>query len=236
MPYHTLFDSLDKVLKYLRAVSTVEINWKGTTYPVANLHVNPSVFRDYKCPAGCGACCRPFTMDWIPDEQRPDNEFIQPRQIEVNGTYYTFYSDTQQDRRGELACRYLRLTDGRCTIHDKHTLSCDFPMITVKELNGEFYITGQLFGRLGLMRRPTGGKGGMCTIHQATPEAIDDVVRKLRRLETWCNYLNLPNRVQDIISWARGPMNDMSIEFDTQPGLIFDLMPNDGMKTTEKIT
>jgi Fe-S-cluster containining protein len=220
MPYHTLMDSLDKVAKYLHAVAAEDFTFKGIDYPLQPLRVSPSVFRDYKCPSHCGACCRPFTMDWIPSEPRPPD--IPSRVETFNGKEVEFFSDLQADRQGQLACRYLRVEDGRCNIHDVHTLSCDFPMITVKHVRGHWEIGGQLFGRLSQMRKPAGGKGGMCTIHAPTQEAVADVIRKFERLEAWCTYLELPNVIPDILRWAKDPVARLTPASYKTGGMIFD--------------
>jgi Fe-S-cluster containining protein len=219
--YKTLFDSVDKVVtKYMAAVTTESFTYAGATYAPAPLYVSPSVLRNYSCPAKCGACCRPFTMDWLPDEPRPPG--ITERTITFNGRAVQVFSDTQEDRKKELACRYLRIEDGRCGIHDVHTLSCDFPMITVKHLNNSYYITGQLFGRLGQMRRPAGGVGGACTMSDVDPASIKDVVRKFRRLERWCDHFGIANRVDNICLWAESSANGLPIAFSPDENSCFE--------------
>jgi Fe-S-cluster containining protein len=212
MAYKTLFDSVDKVVtKYMAAVTTEPFTFAGVTYNPAPLHVSPSVLQNYTCLSHCGACCRPFTIDWIEGEPRPEG--IEKRIIQFNGRNVQVYSDTQEDRKGQLSCRYLRIEDGRCNIHDVHALSCDFPMITVRNTDGIYYITGQLFGRVTQMRRPAGGVGGLCTMELTTPASIKDVVRKFRRLERWCDHFGIANRVNDICSWAESSANGLPIQF-----------------------
>lgn len=52
------------------------------------------------------------------------------------------------------------------------------------------------------MRTLDGGMGGLCTIDPPTPETARDVIRRLRRLQTWADYFELNHRLPQILEYC----------------------------------
>src|SRR6266568_3599596 len=118
------------------------------------LIVSPLLLRGVACPAGCGACCRRFTLDWLPSEREKVEESgypmerVKERTIEFDGRKVIVLSDLQEDQG--YFCRNLSKTDGRCGIHEFSPYSCDFELIrTLQSEDPEIpnRLTQKLFGR-----------------------------------------------------------------------------------------
>src|SRR5690606_15307373 len=109
-------------------------------------------------------------------------------------------------------CRNLRMEDGRCAIHGYHPFSCDFELLRFfhhEDPDRPERLGHQPFGHGWNMKRIDGERGALCEWHDdipCDPEWIDDVARKLERLEVWCQYFDLTTTLPAIIKWVRrGP-------------------------------
>lgn len=65
-----VYDSVDKIVKYISIVAKKPFEYKGKVVnPPEQLFVSESFWREYRCKANCGGCCRYlFTLDWLPGE------------------------------------------------------------------------------------------------------------------------------------------------------------------------
>ena len=197
-----LLDSVDKIVtRYFSVVTDEVFTYKGVVYHPKDIKVSPLLFRDYTCPSGCGACCPRFSLDYLPTDNYP--YALEKRFIQFNGRPIPIYSDTQTDHKN-YHCRNLNMSDGRCGIHGKQPFSCDFELIRMLTFEGDSQntITQKLFGRGWAMKRIDGGRGTRCTMTPITPYSIDEVVRKLKRLEGWCDHFHLKNKLPQILQWV----------------------------------
>jgi hypothetical protein len=199
MPY---VDSVDKIIQsYVSAVTAEPFDYKGNRYFPKLLVVSPDLFRGYTCPAGCGGCCHiRFSLDYLPSDELPYE--MDWRYVTVNRKRFRIYSDLQEDRKTERACRNLRARDGRCGIHGKHPFSCDFELIRPLHYHDHVRLTSKLFGRGWNMLRVDGERGALCEMLPPTRETISEVRRKLERLEQWCQHFQIATRIPNILEWV----------------------------------
>src|SRR5688572_14476998 len=119
-------DSVDKIVtSYFSCVAAEPFTYKGKTYSPKPLRVSPLLFRGYTCPAGCGACCTRFSLDYLPEPVEKHPYVLAKRMVEFDGRHIEIWSDGQDDHQ-DHHCRNLRKNDGRCQIHGTHPFSCDF--------------------------------------------------------------------------------------------------------------
>jgi Fe-S-cluster containining protein len=220
-------DSLDKIVeKYFSSVCREPFEYKGTTYKPRELRVSPLIFRGFQgCMAKdgitgnrCGACCQWFSLDYIDEPDYPMPGGLVARQVKVNGRSFTVYSDMQLDRRDKHFCRHLKMDSGLCGIHKRHPFSCDFELIRFsvpeKHPTDPINLSHQLYGHGFAMRRvdtPVDKKihgkdpayGARCEMLPPTEHSVDEVIRRLERLETWATYFQIETCVPDIIEWVR---------------------------------
>lgn len=187
-----LRDSLDKIIgSYLAAITTEEFVYKGHQVKPLPLKVGPGLLRGFICRPNCGGCCATFSLDYIPSE-RHHNKRARPRAVDFNNTTVIIYSDTQEKNKSSR-CQHLDRSNGLCGIHGDHPFSCDFELIRFIPHQGFWTVNEQLFGRGWAMKRVDGGTGALCTIEEPTPEAVEDVARRLDRLTEWADYFGLKN-------------------------------------------
>jgi hypothetical protein len=195
-------DSVDKIIEtYFRCVTKETFSWKGITYKPKPLVVSPSIFRGLYCPDSCGACCHPYSMDYLMDETMPDIP-LEPREIIFKGKPIIIFSDTQLDVTG-YHCRHMDKI-GRCMIHEHNAFSCDFELIRflIFKEDKPNRLIGKLYGRGWNMLRCDGVRGALCKMIEPTEESKADAILKLCRLAQWCDYFGLEHKVNDIIDWA----------------------------------
>lgn len=165
--------------------------------------------------ANCGACCRRFTLDWLPSEidNIPEEHMksIAPREIDFDGRKVVIYSDTQDDH-DNYYCKQLNHENGRCMIHTFHPFSCDFELLRFYHFEDQKtpdVLAHRPFGRGWNMKQVvTGEKGALCEWYDSPcePEWIENLVRRLNRLKDWTDYFGLKTTLPRIIEWiASGP-------------------------------
>jgi len=193
-------DSIDKIVKYLSAMTTIPFEYKGKTYEPKELRVSPLLFRGFVCPENCGACCPVFSLDYIPGENKPENTTI--REVIFNGKKKEIYSITQEDNKNHH-CTFVDMQNGRCANHPTRPFSCDFELIRFLEYKHHFRITVQPFGRAWALTKVDGSKGAACIIDkEPSKEASKDVLRKLNRLKEWLLFFDLPvDRIDAIFKY-----------------------------------
>jgi Fe-S-cluster containining protein len=185
-------DSVEKViLKYFASITKVSFTVGNTVVTPRPLIVSWTLARGYECPQDCGACCPKFTLDYIPEENKPDS--AKERLVEFNGKQIQVFSDIQMENNG-THCKYVSMPGARCAIHPVRPFSCDFELV-------RFYMgTTTPNNRIGLgpfgrswnlTRAMSTEKGTCCVIKPPTEESIQDTIRKLQRLQAWAQHFGL---------------------------------------------
>lgn len=191
-------DSVEKVItRYFACMTTQPFHYKGKSYIPKPLSISPLLLRGYTCPEGCGGCCHiRFSLDYIIGEMVP--EYMQPahkflREIEFDGRLVPVISDFQTDNKLHQ-CQHLNSENGRCGVYTRRPFSCDFELIRTLEYKDEqrpSVLTQKLFGRGWNMLRIDGERGALCEMLSPTPDSINEVIRKLRRLEDWAAHFGI---------------------------------------------
>lgn len=202
-------DSLDKIVtRYLAAVSTHALTWRGTTIEPKPLRISPLLLRGFTCPAMCGGCCPTFTLDYLPSEARPYP--MKARTVVLNDKPIVVFTDEQRRNKAtDNRCIHLDRDTGRCGVHGKQPFSCDFELIRFSSHEHEWRVAESLFGRGSQMKRVDGGVGALCTVTTATRETIEDVARRLRRLHEWAEHFRLEDhRVPALVDYCERHLDD----------------------------
>ena len=217
-------DSIDKIVtSYFACMNTEPFTYKGVRYDPSQLQVAPGIFREYRCPANCGACCKAYTLDYIPSEPDTMGMYIRnnrhpfiERNVIIRHSGKDFekvvYSDLNND---SPYCRNLRVSDGRCDVHGYQAFSCDFELLrflTNDSGTRNNYLSTMLYTRGHSMIRVVDGRAGArCTLHAPNNDSLLDVVRKMRRLETWMDYWGIPNKCDEVIKWVNTGPHDTAL-------------------------
>jgi hypothetical protein len=196
-----MLDSMDKIItRYFSTVTNEEFVYKKQTYTPKLLIVSPLLFRGFICPEKCGACCPRFSLDYLPFEDKPKQ--AQERIVNFNRKNYTVFSDLQVDHNN-YHCRNLNMNTGRCKIHTHNPFSCDFELIRPLLSDVNNALMTRMFGKGWNMKKIDNCRGALCKLTPATKESINNVIRKLKRLEKWCNYFGIDNKCESIIKWGK---------------------------------
>lgn len=195
-------DSVDKIVRtYFGSVTKENFVYQGITFKPRFLTVSPGILRGYTCPSGCGGCCPRFSLDYLPDEERPEG--TTKRIIQFNNREIEIYSD-MQDNHANHHCKNLNMTDGRCGIYLKRPFSCDFELIRFfTSEDGTTRLSQQLFGRGWQFLRIDGERGAKCEMTPIDKQSIEDVVRKLNRLKHWTDHFGISTWVPEILKWIK---------------------------------
>lgn len=224
-----IMDSVDKIItRYFACVTAEPFTYQDKVYEPQPLRVSPHVFRSTTCPANCGACCKAYSLDYLPEPMEAHPYPLEKRLIHFNGKRIPIWSDLNQDHGGYY-CRNVNTENGRCMIHTKHAFSCDFELTRFLQFavdrsrdseNGKFFpppvtpnrLTTKLYGRGHAMLRVDGKRGSLCEVLEPTEERAADVTRKLKRLRQWCEYFQLPHKMDRIIEYTEDyPRSDYII-------------------------
>lgn len=199
-------ETLTKIVEvYFAAVTREPFFFREKLYRPRPLTVYPTVRRGWTCPAGCGACCFRFTLEWIPTEPHPAT--ARAEWVEFNGRRVLMYRDRQEGNAGPF-CRNLDRSTGRCGIYAERPLSCDFELTRFLHFqNGTTRLTTKQYGRAWNMTKIDGDKGAMCEILPPDQEWIDDLARRLRRLLAWTDHFGLETKVPMAIDYVLGGSN-----------------------------
>lgn len=173
-------DSVDKIKAYLEAAGSKEVI------------LSRLFFRDYTCPANCGACCPRFSLDYFEGERwelfkatYPDKvKFFKQR--EVDGV--VIYTDAQDDHKDHY-CRNLDKSTGRCTIHKSNPFSCEFELMKFihRKSADKSLLINKLFGRGWAMKKINGERGTKC---EMLGFDYDKLLRDLALLKELNDYAN----------------------------------------------
>lgn len=201
-------DSIDKIVEtYFRVFTKTDFTYKTKTIKkLDRIRFSPDIFRNVKCFKDCGACCRKFSMDWLPYEMTDAHtEFTNERLIKLNGKDFIIHSYLQEGNEG-YHCGFVDLETGWCKIHNIHGFSCDFELIrcAISEKNSSANVITRLYGRGWNMLKIDGVRGAMCEVdNDITQDSINDTIRKLERLKVWIDYFNIDSYIDDVLKWAK---------------------------------
>lgn len=211
-------NSIDKIVgTYFAAVSRAPFTYKGVVYAPRPLRVYPSIVRSHDCPPDCAACCQIFTLDYLPDEEKPAN--ARPEWIEFNGSRYLIHRISPESTAASH-CQYVG-AHARCEIHGTHPFSCDFEPVRVEiGVVRNYNMMGvEHYGRKQAFTRITGESDVLCVFGPPTSESISDVVRKLRRLKDWTDHFQLTDTwIPDILEYIEDGQWARDISRDLLPG------------------
>ena len=192
-------DSLDKLVSiYLASVCDVPFRFGEKMFYPKELVVSPLLLRGHTCPAGCGACCGSFSLDYLPKELRPHP--AEPRFITINGKSVEVFSDRQRDV-DDRWCRHLNRNSGRCGVYEIRPLACDFELIRFLVYQDKILLIQKQYGRAWAMERLDGERGALCKMLPRNESIVSEVKRKLARLEQWAHYFQVPTRIEKILNW-----------------------------------
>lgn len=222
-------DSVDKIVtSYFACVTAEPFTYKEERYEPKPLQVSPYIFRGFTCPASCAACCSRFSLDYLPRQAEKHPYRLTKRLVEFNGYMVPVFTDWQDDHDTHH-CQHVK-KDGRCDIHGVHPFSCDFELIrflrfdhsqdkTITGFTGIIndgrpnVLTQKLYGRShAMLRVDKQTRGAMCEMTPPTPETVAEVVRKLKRLKTWCEHFKLKHKVDMIVAWAESRNGQPRVE------------------------
>lgn len=205
--HENIRDSVDKiVMQYFASLTAQRFEYKGTIFDVPRLTVSPLLLREFVCHPFCGACCRAFTLDYVPGEPMPETGFEQ-RMIQFNWYEVPVFSDLQKDRTGGN-CRNLSEPDGRCGIHAVRPFSCDFELIRFMYRGTTAHMSHRPFTRGWRMRRLDGTTGAACEFKPPTAESVADTIRKLARFQVWADHFGITTRAGLVVDWIEQIKDD----------------------------
>jgi hypothetical protein len=214
-------DSVDKVFcSYIAGVCDEDVHWKGKVFHPHTLRVSDGLFRGFSCPANCAGCCPRFSLDYLPFEERSDSPHIQSRVIEVNGKEKLIYSDLQDDHSSHF-CRYVN-QEGRCCIHGLQPFTCDFELIRFSISSSQDranQLNQRMFGRGWSFQTVDGARGAKCSITSTSFDTVVDAIRKLERLNQWCEYFEIRTCLPTIIEQAKTNLPSFPILLEFRDGV-----------------
>lgn len=194
-------DSVDKIVtSYFATITKLPFTYKNTVYDPKRLYLSPLIYRGFTCPSHCGGCCPRFSLDYLPEEAKPNNTI--PRLVRFNSKEYTIYTDAQEENESRY-CQYLNQENGRCNNYETRPFTCDFELIRTLTYTDKHVLTQKLYGRGWAFTRIDGEKGALCEMTPPTRETVDEVIRKLGRLKEWADYFELYSWIDTIIKWVK---------------------------------
>jgi Fe-S-cluster containining protein len=141
-------------------------------------------------------------LEYLPSEVRPANGPVERYEVEFNGKLVEMWHDKQDDHN-DHHCRYLNKQNALCGVYPRRPFHCDFELIRVFTASTEKpnLLTQQMFGRGWQFLRIDGKRGALCQITERTPQSVDEVLRKLKRLKEWTDHFGLETWLDEIIGW-----------------------------------
>ena len=118
-----------------------------------------------------------------------------------------------QENNDSYYCRYLTPKKGRCGIHEKHAMSCEFELLRFnmfQDIKSNNQLSNRPFGRGWAMLRIDGERGALChdtwCDAEPDPERIADFAGRLKRLKDWTDHFGIDTVLPEIIEWVEsGP-------------------------------
>ncbi len=207
-------DSVDKIVgNYMAGLCSHGFEFKGKRYEPKNLVVSPLLLRGHTCPAGCGACCGSFSLDYLPDEVAPAK--VSPRQIIVDGRIVSIKSDRQRSSPDRW-CRHLDRVSGRCCVHARRPMACDFELIRLIHQASQVILIQKLYGRFWSMERLDGKTGTLCEMLPVDAKTTAEVGRKLQRLLDWSRHLEIVTKIPLVLDWIAQGNRDRALKLPAE--------------------
>jgi hypothetical protein len=203
-------DTLDKiVLTYIGGLCRENFTYKGRQFNPKLVVVSPLLLRGYTCPAGCGACCGNFSLDYLPTEDAPETAV--DRLVKINDRSVSIRSDRQKEN-SERWCEYLDREKGRCSIYQRRPFACDFELIRLHHFADRVLVLQKLYGRAWAMQRLDGDYGTLCEMTPPDDRTISEVVRKFERLLAWTTYFSVLTCIPEILDWIDSGRNSTPLK------------------------
>lgn len=210
-------DSTGKIESYLKSSN------------LKKLILSKLFFRDYTCPANCGACCPKFSLDYFEGDRWEKFKELYPDKVKnftermVNGV--KVYSDKQEDNDGHH-CKHLNLEDGRCGIHKANPFTCEFELMRfiTTESESKTLLINKLFGRGWNLTRIDGEKGAKCEMLEFNYDKLLRDIALLKELNdiaiAWKMETKLPRVIEYLESnlhkFKQGNLPKINIVFDDE--------------------
>jgi Fe-S-cluster containining protein len=159
------------------------------------------IFRELDCPEKCGACCKRYALNYLPDETKRVKEATLEFKVKVNEKEFLLFSDLQQDHTGDW-CRNLDVVTGRCMHYEERAFECDLPPLQVNQYKQHNLLTSRGLGRAWALKKIDGTKGALSKMKPLNDISVADTRRKLDRLKQWADYFTLDTWMPEIVAWA----------------------------------
>lgn len=198
--------SWQKNLAQVAAVAKEPTAFAGKAWAApAAVVVTEGFWQRHVCGDGCGGCCGPWSLDYLPAEwvrathDAPElaGMGVQVRRVAVNRVERQVVSVAQGDGPW---CRFL---DGaQCRVHAGRPLSCRVEPLKVRRIEGNGYIFKGQFSRAWAMRGVDGGpiRCGWETMDEEQLAADLDV---LERLEGWAAWWGIETWLPEVMVGLR---------------------------------
>jgi len=204
-------NSYEKTITQLAIVAVQPFTVDGVVHvPPEMLKLSPTFWRRYGCHLNCGACCRWFSLDFLPCEYETlDNTQLKKGAVEkeliVNGHSVTFFSYLSPKPRksmdGKARCDFLDFDTGACMIHSESPFSCNIELIKFRRVKKRGYIGKQAYGRAWSLRRVTDGKQGvLCDFGEFSEVQFrENDTPALKRMQAWGEHLGIETHLPKIV-------------------------------------
>jgi hypothetical protein len=189
--------------------------FEGNTYGGKPLKVTPLLGREFRCVLGCAGCCPRFSLDYLPDEAKPDIPLTR-RDIVVSDITYPIFSYLQNAMVDNWHCDLVDRTTGACTIHGRQPFSSDFETVRFFQFMDHAVVSHAVvrtapFGRAWNLKRIDGNRGALCEFGAATEQSRMEAARRLKRLAQWCEYFQIEHRIPQMLDYLDQDRDDAII-------------------------
>lgn len=205
-------DSAEKMITLLGEIATHPVHVKKNTidrpYPRI-FKISGTFWRDFKCPAGCTACCQlSFSIDFIPsgfEKSVPDDKkhLFEERTLTVNGVTKKLYTIPRNHPENGEDCIFLinRRTDNEnvkgCSLYPHPPLSCKAgPQIKfmTREDSNTTYLTKRPFGRAWAFPEEP-----QCEFEHKREVDYSDDLDTLKQFRDWAEYFEINTVIDHFI-------------------------------------
>jgi len=208
-------DSTNKIESYLKSSN------------LDKLILSKLFFRDYTCPANCGACCPKFSLDYFEGPRWDKFKEIYPDKVEnfekriVNGV--TVYSDKQKDN-DKHHCKHLNMEDGRCGIHESNPFTCEFELMrfVTRQSEGKSLLINKLFGRGWNLTRIDGGKGARCEMLDFNYDKLLKDIALLEELNNIAEKWSMDTQLPKVIKYLKDNLSQFKQGILPKFNIVFD--------------
>jgi Fe-S-cluster containining protein len=198
--------SRQKNILQIAAVAKEPVAFGGKVWSApASVVVTEAFWRRYACAVGCGGCCGPWSLDYLPAEwarathaaPRLAEVGIQVRRVVVNGVEREVVSVRQGVGKW---CRFLEGV--RCGVYDGRPLSCRVEPLKVRRMKGKGYIFKGPFPRAWAMRG-VDGEAVRCERGEMDWAQLAPDLDVLARLEAWADWWGIATWLPEVMVGVR---------------------------------